>query len=466
MILSFCTSVALAGDLLVVDARVWDGSGAPVQDGVWLLVRDGRLEELGVGEPPDPAVLGFEPRVLDVEGATVLPGLIDAHVHLTAVPGAPWRGEDEAAHLPHIRAQLPAYLAAGVTSVLDTGIFPEGLRAIRAELAGGLPGPRVLSLGPVLAPAGGYPAAIVDGFPELASVDDVTSALDELVALEAVGVKATVESGFVREVWPLYSDEVLDALRDQAGARSLPIYVHATSADEQQLALERLAPHAFVHQVEDPNPELVAALAASGAYVMPTMALMDAPLTEFQVERLDDPWLRALVPPLQLQSATDAVAIEGWHRDMIRVALPGLPGWLQGWAASVGVKEELWLGRLAAGQAVTRTLHEAGVPIVLGSDAGSYEQCPFYFHGVSSIRELELLAESIGAEAALVAATRTPAEMLGRDDLGTLEVGKRADFVVVGGDPLVSVRALRDLRYTVVDGVAGEPAEWLAGGPE
>ena len=466
MLLTLLSSSALAQDLVVVGARLWDGTGAPVREDAWILIRDGRIDAIGDSVPPDPATLDFDPELLELDGATVLPGLIDAHVHLTAVPGAPFREESEAERLPHIRDQLPTYVAAGVTTVLDTGIFDYALEGLRAELAAGQVGPRLLTLGPLVAPDEGYPAAIVEGFPSVASPDEVGPLLDHLVELETVGVKTTVEAGFVRPIWPLYTDEVFAALHDEAAARELPIYVHATHADLQLLALERLKPHAFVHPPLDAPDELVAALVAEGTYVMPTMALMDMPLTEFQPERLEDPWLQQLVPPTQLATAQEAGALDLWHRHMVGVGMPSMPEWFRGFAAWMAVKESLWTGRVADMQAVMKTLHDAGVPLVLGSDAGSYEHCPYYFHGVASIRELELLGETIGHEAALVAATRTPAEMLGRDDLGTVEAGKVADLVVVGEDPLESVTALRSVRYTIQGGVARTPEQWLAGETE
>ena len=466
MLLALLSSSVFAQDLVVVGARLWDGTGSEVREDAWILIRDGRILELGEGAPPDPGTLDFTPELLDVGGATVLPGLIDAHVHLTAVPGAPAREETEEERLPWIRQQLPAYPASGVTTVLDTGIFDYALEGLRAELAAGQVGPRLLTLGPVVAPDGGYPAAIVEGFPSVATPDEVGPLLDHLVELDAVGVKTTVESGFVRPIWPLYTEEVFASIRSGAGARELPIYVHATQTEEQLLALEELRPHAFVHPPMEATDELVAALLAEGTYVMPTMALMDLPLTEYQPERLEDPWLQQLVPAGQLETARQEEALDLWHRHMVGVGMPSMPEWFRGFAAWMAVKESLWTGRVDDMQAVMRTLHEAGVPLVLGSDAGSYEHCPFYFHGVSSIRELELLGETVGAEAALVAATRTPAEMLGRDDLGTVEVGKAADLVVVGEDPLESVTALRSVRYTVLGGVARTPAQWLSGGTE
>jgi predicted amidohydrolase YtcJ len=102
----------------------------------------------------------------------------------------------------------------------------------------------------------------------------------------------------------------------------------------------------------------------------------------------------------------------------------------------------------------------------VGSDAPNWDVVPYQFLGPSTLREMELLVEAgVPAADVIVAATRTPARMLRIDaEVGTLEVGKRADLVVVDGDPLADMRVLRALRWTVRDGVARTPAEWVAEG--
>jgi imidazolonepropionase-like amidohydrolase len=99
----------------------------------------------------------------------------------------------------------------------------------------------------------------------------------------------------------------------------------------------------------------------------------------------------------------------------------------------------------------------------MGSDSGNWPLFPFYFHGVSSLRELEVMAESgMPPVEVLSAATRTPSQMLGVSDrIGTLEPGKEADLVVVDGDPLQDIRALRRIRWTARAGVLRTPEEWM-----
>jgi imidazolonepropionase-like amidohydrolase len=111
-----------------------------------------------------------------------------------------------------------------------------------------------------------------------------------------------------------------------------------------------------------------------------------------------------------------------------------------------------------------RLLKAAGVPLVMGSDSGNWPLFPYYFHGPTSWRELRLLADSgLSPLEVLGAATVNPARMLGLEDLGTVEVGKVGDLVVVRDDPLVDVeKAMRSLQYTIRAGVARTPDEWMA----
>jgi imidazolonepropionase-like amidohydrolase len=110
---------AAGQNLLITNARLFDGAGRPPRESVSILVRDGRIAEIGTALP------GHRVATLDVAGATVLPGLIDAHVHLTWGPGDELR-EESAALWGRFRPQhLRAYLACGVTTVLDAGATPD-----------------------------------------------------------------------------------------------------------------------------------------------------------------------------------------------------------------------------------------------------------------------------------------------------------------------------------------------------
>ncbi|MEZ5397989.1 MAG: amidohydrolase family protein [Bryobacterales bacterium] len=114
-------------------------------------------------------------------------------------------------------------------------------------------------------------------------------------------------------------------------------------------------------------------------------------------------------------------------------------------------------------QAAVAALYAAGVPLVVGSDSGNWPVFLYEFHGPTTLRELALVqGAGVPPGEVLRMATLDGARLLGLDDeLGTIEVGKRASFVVVDGDPLQDVGVLRDARLVVLDGEARTPAAWV-----
>ena len=173
------------------------------------------------------------------------------------------------------------------------------------------------------------------------------------------------------------------------------------------------------------------------------------------------------MPEAERRTARDPEAARFMVEEEVGLAVPWLPRWLRGPVARWFVDEEGFRDALASSQRAAKQLHDAGVPLVVGSDGGNWPILPYQFHATSTHRELELLGEAgVPPQDVLAAATRVPARMLGREnEIGTLEVGKRADLVVVDGDPLSDLRALRRIRWTVKDGVARTPREWLSASP-
>jgi len=100
---------------------------------------------------------------------------------------------------------------------------------------------------------------------------------------------------------------------------------------------------------------------------------------------------------------------------------------------------------------------------VIGTDTPGTPYFHCNFHGPTVLREIDLVAAAgLSPQEALAAATRVPAEMVGLgEELGTVEVGKKADMVVLDGDPLKDLSALRSIRWTIKDGVARSPLDWM-----
>jgi hypothetical protein len=194
-----------------------------------------------------------------------------------------------------------------------------------------------------------------------------------------------------------------------------------------------------------------------------TFSIIDAGLACWRPSRLDDPWVQLAVPVVERQTALSADAWAVRDASKLAYAFPRLPHLALRLLVRLSPPGEgPEVAALAANLRAAKRLHDAGVPLVIGSDAGNGSLLS-QFHGTSTLRELELLADAgVPAADVLAAATRVSAEMLGISaDAGTLERGKGGDLVVLAGDPMADIRAVRTIRWTVKAGVVHTPEEWM-----
>jgi imidazolonepropionase-like amidohydrolase len=225
-------------DLLVRGATPIDGTGSGPRARTDVLVRGGRVAAVGTD-----LAAGGAPT-LDADGAFLIPGLIDAHVHVGTAPGSAQRGDPPERLAALRREHLRAYLAAGVTTVLDCGSAPETARDLRGWLADGHAGARLLLLAPTLVAPDGYLSDVV---PPVHRPDEVAERLAAAESLAPSGVKVMLESGFgPRSDWPVHAPAVRAAIVAEARRRGLPVFVHANKERDKRLALE-MRPRAIVH---------------------------------------------------------------------------------------------------------------------------------------------------------------------------------------------------------------------------
>ena len=173
--------------------------------------------------------------------------------------------------------------------------------------------------------------------------------------------------------------------------------------------------------------------------------------------------IRLSVPEDERNTARDPAAGEALTAEVTRLSTPW---WMPDWFLRVLVKAFPSPNAVATEPATAAIgrFHAAGIPIVMGSDSGNWEIIPYEFHGPTSVREVELLANAGMTPAeAIEASTRLPAEMIGvADEIGTVEIGKRADMVILPEDPLADLTALTRPLWIVKDGEARTPAGWMS----
>lgn len=360
-------------------------------------------------------------EVVDVTGKTVLPGLIDLHVHSQGTAG-PWDYNDGELHFEDY---AKAMLRAGVTTFLDLGSSSRLIFEERARVGEGkLLAPRIFAAGPLLTPTGGHPCSYGSPSGELClfvdAPEDVNDAFSALLPREPDVIKIVLESGASTPL-PRMTGESVAAVVAAAEAAGVPVVAHAAASDDIERALDAgVTLFAHVPDQDRISPALARRMAERQAVVIPTLAVIDAlhRLAQGPLDELDDPALRDDVPAGVIAALKDSSRFSQIRTARYRRLA-------RAWRDNA-------LANLAA-------LHRAGVTIAAGTDAGN----PGVFHGLALRRELALLVEAgMTPLEALVSGTRAAADVLGRPDLGRIEAGALADLVVVDGDPLTDIRAL------------------------
>ncbi len=457
-----------ADPLLLRNAVVIDGTGAPPVSGQDILIRGGKIVEIG------PGIVVEGTAVLDLSGQTVLPGLIDGHTHTQSVPGSELRGDAVDLIQSQQLLQLRAYLASGVTTVLDTGISKATLLRLRAQLDGGTAGPSLFHLSPFLTPSGGYfgtaglrGSLFSDVWEPIETDDMIGRQLREAVPLRPTGVKVTVESGMVFPIWPLFSSEQLSVIKRESKAVNTRIFVHSMKNEAHRIALE-LEPYAFVHVgLGDAEiaPDVLEAIKKSGAYVISTLSAYKLETWFWDQSTMRQPWIEARVPKVQWETALHPDT-RSRSLDLMTpvVKHSWMPGWLARAVAPLMRSASMGERELAASQRAVLAMHKAGIPLVMGADEGNWPLFTTFFHGVGSLMEMQLLEEAgVPRAEVIVMATSRAARMLGQESrIGTVKVGLEADLLVVPQNPLEhGMKVLPDMSWVIKHGVARTPQAWL-----
>ena len=414
--------------LAFVGARLLDGRGGPPIDNTTILVDNGRIARLGPSSQVD--VPQGATRI-DLAGKTVLPGLVNAHGHVGMTRGleqGPPVYTDE-----NVRAQLQLYARYGVTTVASLGGDGEaGIRvrdAQAAEHAGDrdAAGARLLLAGPV----------VVADTPEAAR-EQVAA----LAAMKVDLVKIRVDDNLGRT--QKMTPEVYRAVIEEAHARGLRVAAHLYYLDDAK-GLARAGVDLLAHSVRDRevDDELIALLREKNICVVPTLTReVSTYVYATRPAFFDDPFFRRAADSAVLEQLADP---ERQRR------------------VRENPDSAVYERALATASANLLRLARAGVPIAFGTDSGPAGRFQGYFEHL----ELRLMAAAgLAPHDVLIAATRDAARCLHRDDIGTLETGKRADFLVLDADPLADLRNLERIHSVWIGGrsVVGAAVETASSG--
>jgi imidazolonepropionase-like amidohydrolase len=398
--------------LLLHNATLIDCTGADPRSGVSVLVEDGRIARVapaGALQKPQDA------SVIECFGRFVLPGLTDAHVHFSGTEADGRATMPLAAFALRVAALIEETLDQGFTTVRDAGGLDPAWAQVVAK--GLLRGPRILPSGAFLSQTGGHGdwraphqeaiehgiGGLVAGFIICDGADEVRKATRDQLRRGATQIKVMASGGAASPTDPIDATQfTVDELRaavDEARVRDTYVLAHAYHPKSIANCLE-----AGVRSIEHGNlldEETARRMAKEGAFLVPTMVTYEV-----------------------LSERGEALGM-----------------------AKSSVEKIRYVG--ASGENSIRIAMDAGVRIGSGSDLLGEPMR-------EKARELVLQARVMGPMGAIVAATKTNADLVGMAErIGTVEEGKQADLIVVDGDPLSDIGVLADaerIRVVVKEG--------------
>ncbi len=374
------------------NVRVLIGTGE-ILDRATILIRGERIAEVGASRT---ITVPRSCPTLDVDGATILPGLVDCHVHL-CLGGEPdvvaaLEEESSAETLLKAAAQARQTLEAGFTTVRDVGSRDHTIFALqRAIDSGRLPGPRIVGAGLAICMIGGHARFIGR---EVAGPDQVRAVVDEQVAAGAGVIKVIASGGVLTpgtspDQAQMTPEELAAAVgAAQRAGRKVAAHAHGASGMKQ-------AVRAGVHSIEHGtllDDEAAGLMRQHGVYMVPTLSAL----------------------------ATTAACRRGC----------GIPDSAREKAKAMTARH----------QRSFRKAHGGGLLIAMGTDAGT----PFNYHGDNAQEFERMVALGMTPMEALVSGTSQAATLLGLEqEIGTVERGKLADLVILDGNPSKRIELLQ-----------------------
>ena len=401
-----------------------DGNGGPAIAGAAMLIDNGRIIRIGsaarMQAPPDA-------EVIDLSDKFVVPGLINLHGH----PGGTIDLTQEAKNFTRasIEKDLRTYAAYGVTTVLSLGTDQDLIFKIRVEQRAGRPTyTRVYSAGQGFTYAGSV-GGLAGVTHTISDPAEVPKFIDDLARKKVDMVKIWVDDSFghVKKMPSAVSEAIIHG----AHQRGLRVAAHIFYlADAKQLVDGGL--DALAHSVRDQlvDQQLIASMKKHGAWQMAATLAREESMFVYAkpAPYLNDPFFTRSVSAAVVSTLSD-------------------PAYQQKIAADPDFPR--YRGLLDMAEKNLKRLADAGIPYGMGTDSGA----PSRFPGFAEQRELELMVEAgLTPTQVLTAATKSGAEFLRAQDLGTLEVGKWADLVVLNANPMANIGNMHQIEAVYIAG--------------
>jgi imidazolonepropionase-like amidohydrolase/ABC-type multidrug transport system permease subunit len=436
--------------VLIRGARIFVGDGRVIESGA-VLIKNGKIEQVYEGEAPDPKQLRAE--AVEAAGKTVLPGLIDVHVHLSS-PGGFTQSAEAYVNSKTMPRALAAYLYSGITAVKSVGDpLDDILTTRRLVNSGERLGAQLFAVGPMFTAPGGHGTEYLRYIPESyrkaaegqivrtpGTAEEARAQVDALKKIGVDGIKAILEAGQSGFVFQRMDVAIFRAVAAEARAQGLPIVVH--TGDSRDIA-DALG--AGVNGIEHGSSRdeiplaLFEQMKTGGVTYDPTLSAWEGftDVANGSIEPLERPLVLQVAPPGLIESSKKFLQSPSGLavRDSIR---------------KYGADLEIAKRNLV-------TAWRAGVTLVTGSDAGN----PLVLHGPTIEREVELWVEAgLPPEVALQAATYNSARLLGAADrIGLIQPGRDATLLLVDGNPIKDIKQIESVQAVFLMGARVERPE-------
>jgi imidazolonepropionase-like amidohydrolase len=410
------------GAVVYEGARLIIGDASPViSDGAFVVVR-GRIAAIGARGAV--RVPGGAARV-DLTGKTVMPAMINAHVHIGYEGYTSWGAENYTAQNVLDHLQREAFYGVAVTQSVGSSPTEASIQFQRNQEAGKFaPASRFMFMPGMAPPNGGPDAILLKGTSGLKAVyevstpDEARAAVKTMAARQLKSVKIWVDDR--RGTYPKMTPEVYNAIISEAHAHQMLVHAHAIQMADQK-AVVRAGADVLVHTVQNEklDDELLALLREKKPYWTTVIGLGDRSEVCDNDPFVDQTYPAKTLAEIRASTGCGPVSPNAANREAILAA--NLPQYVA-----------------------------AGARLVLGTDAGITARHAF---GWADHHELSRWVKSgITPAEAIVAATSRPAALLGLNDTGTLATGRRADFIVLSANPLENIRNTREIAAVYLAG--------------
>lgn len=426
-----------ASEVLVIRGGLLiDGTGRPPLADSVIVITGGKIRQV-FREGDD--IIPANARMIDARGKSILPGLIDVHVHL--IIGSAGSANSPLEYTPDRAVRdLRAYLYWGITTIRSAGDMLNWVLRLRdSERNDSSISPRLYVVGPIITATGGHPARYLpaavasEATREVNNLDQVRSVIQELAGKKVDMIKIVYDGGSNWDRFPKLPLALLRGAVEQAHHSGLRVSVHTWTVADLKDAV-RCGVDGVEHGATDQlDAEAIHLMREHKTFYCPTLAVHQSHARS-------------------LKEVEDVLKRNDVQQTLSPAVLDGLAKHL-GYYFETRNRPDLmdyFRDVMKTSQQNLQMAARNDVKIVLGTDSGE----PTVFHGLAAHDELRLMVSSgMTPMQSIVAGTRDAAEYLGLgESLGTLEVGKLADVLIVEGNLVESIEATKQIRWVIKNG--------------